>query len=92
MKLPFQIDLNGKVTVITGAGGVLMSEFARALAASGAKVALLHVHAESAQAVAASIGVAVIIYGVLIVALKAIDRNDLALMPKGEKIAKLLRL
>ena len=43
-------------------------------------------------AVVASIGVAVIVYGVLIVALKAIDRNDLALMPKGEKIAKLLRL
>ena len=43
-------------------------------------------------AVAAAIGVAVVIYAVLIVALKAIDRNDLALMPKGEKIAKLLRL
>ena len=42
--------------------------------------------------VAAAIGVAVVIYAVLIVALKAIDRNDLALMPKGEKIAKLLRL
>jgi NAD(P)-dependent dehydrogenase (short-subunit alcohol dehydrogenase family) len=56
MKLPFQIDLNGKVAVITGAGGVLMSEFARALAASGAKVALLDVNAEAAQAVADSIG------------------------------------
>ena len=33
MKLPFQIDLNGKVAVVTGAGGVLMSEFAKALAA-----------------------------------------------------------
>ena len=42
--------------------------------------------------VVAAIGVAVVVYGVLIVALKAIDRNDLALMPKGEKIAKLLRL
>ena len=40
MKLPFTIDLDGKVAVITGAGGVLMSEFARALAACGAKVAL----------------------------------------------------
>ncbi len=43
-------------------------------------------------AVVASIGVAVVIYGVLIVALKAISRDDLALMPKGQKIAKLLRL
>jgi NAD(P)-dependent dehydrogenase (short-subunit alcohol dehydrogenase family) len=56
MKLPFQIDLNGKAAVITGAGGVLMSEFARALAASGAKVALLDINAEAAQAVADSIG------------------------------------
>ena len=56
MKLPFQIDLNGKVAVVTGAGGVLMSEFAKALAASGAKVALLDINAEAAEAVAASIG------------------------------------
>ena len=43
-------------------------------------------------AVAAAIVVAVGIYAVLVVALKAIDREDLALMPKGQKIAKLLRL
>ncbi len=41
MKLPFQIDLNGKVAVVTGAGGVLCSEMAKALAACGAKVALV---------------------------------------------------
>ena len=56
MKLPYKIDLSGKVAVITGAGGVLMSEFARALAECGAKVALLDINAEAAQAVAASIG------------------------------------
>ncbi len=56
LKLPFNIDLNGKIAVITGAGGVLMSEFARALAASGAKVALLDINAEAAETVAASIG------------------------------------
>lgn len=39
-----------------------------------------------------AIGVAVVVYGVLIVTLKAISRQDLSLMPKGEKIAKLLRL
>ena len=43
-------------------------------------------------AVVCSIGVAVVIYAVLIVAFKAIGREDLALMPKGQKIAKLLRL
>ena len=56
MKLPYKIDLSGKVAVITGAGGVLMSEFARALAECGAKVALLDINAEAAQAVADGIG------------------------------------
>ena len=56
MKLPFQIDLNGKVAVVTGAGGVLMSEFAKALAACGARVALLDINAEAAEAVASVIG------------------------------------
>ena len=41
MKLPFEIDLTGKVAVVTGAGGVLCSEMAKALAQCGAKVALL---------------------------------------------------
>ena len=56
MKLPFTIDLDGKVAVITGAGGVLMSEFARALAACGAKVALLDINREAIDALAAEIG------------------------------------
>lgn len=37
MKLPLKVDLREKVSVITGAGGVLCGTFARALAASGAK-------------------------------------------------------
>ena len=49
MKLPFQIDLSEKVAAITGAGGVICSEFAKALAACGAKVALLDVNEESAK-------------------------------------------
>ena len=39
-----------------------------------------------------AIGVAMIIYLVLIVALRGISREDLSLMPKGDKIARLLRL
>ena len=39
-----------------------------------------------------AIGVAAVVYGVLIVALRAITRDDLSLMPKGDKIARLLRL
>ena len=55
MKLPFQIDLCGKVAVVTGGGGVLCSEFARALAACGAKVAILDLRKEAADAAAEAI-------------------------------------
>ena len=55
MKLPFQIDLTGKVAVVTGAGGVLCSMFAEALAQTGAKVALLDLNAEAATAFAQEI-------------------------------------
>lgn len=43
-------------------------------------------------AVMGAILIAVIIYAVLVVALRAISREDLSLMPKGDKIAKILRL
>ena len=46
----------------------------------------------NAAATMAAILVAVVIYFVLIVALRAISRDDLALMPKGDKLARLLRL
>ncbi|MBO8463520.1 MAG: SDR family oxidoreductase [Firmicutes bacterium] len=52
MKLPIQTDLNGKVAVVTGAGGVLCSMMAHALATAGAKVALLDLNEEAAQAYA----------------------------------------
>ena len=42
-------DLTGKVAVITGAGGVLCSAFAKVLARAGAKVALLDLNQEAAQ-------------------------------------------
>ena len=45
-------DVAGKVLAITGAGGVLCSTMARALAAVGAKVAVLDLNEEAAQAVA----------------------------------------
>ncbi len=52
MKLPINTDLTGKVAVVTGAGGVLCGMFAKALAASGAKVALLDLNKDAAQAMA----------------------------------------
>lgn len=55
MKLPFQIDLSGKVAVITGGGGILCSMFAKAVAACGAKVAILDLRKENADRVAAEI-------------------------------------
>ena len=48
MNLPFDIDLNGKVVVVTGAGGVLCSMFAEAMAKTGAKVALLDLNEAAA--------------------------------------------
>ena len=45
-------NLKGRVAVITGAGGVLCSGFAKDLAAQGVKVAVLDLNKEAAQAVA----------------------------------------
>lgn len=55
MELSNKPDLNEKVAVITGAGGVLCREFAAALAACGAKVALLNRTESKAQYVAETI-------------------------------------
>ena len=52
MNLPFDIDLTGKVAVVTGAGGVLCSMFAEALSKPGAKMALLDLNEDAAQAYA----------------------------------------
>lgn len=52
MKLPFELDLNGKVVVVTGAGGVLCSMFAKAMSKTGAKIALLDLNGDAAKAYA----------------------------------------
>ena len=41
MRLPFEVDLSNKVVAITGGAGVIGSEMSRALAQSGAKVAII---------------------------------------------------
>ena len=45
-------DLSGKVAVVTGAGGVLCSHFAKVIARAGAKVALLDLNYDAAKAYA----------------------------------------
>ncbi|MBP5248972.1 MAG: SDR family oxidoreductase [Lachnospiraceae bacterium] len=47
MNLPLNVDFTGKVVVITGAGGVLCGDMARAYAEAGAKVAALDLNEEA---------------------------------------------
>ncbi len=49
MDLPFEIDLKDKVVVITGAGGVICSHLAKAIAQCGAKTCLLDLNEEAAK-------------------------------------------
>ncbi len=49
LKNVLNTDLTGKVAVVTGAGGVLCSNFAKILARAGAKVALLDINEEAAK-------------------------------------------
>ena len=63
----FNLDLSGKVAVVTGAGGVLCSDFAKAIAKCGAKVALLDINLDAASQYAKEINEA----GGVAVAVKA---------------------
>ena len=55
MKLPFMIDLKGKTAVVTGGGGVLCSGFAKAIAQTGAAVAILDINEAAAKKLAEEI-------------------------------------
>lgn len=52
MELPFELDLSGKTIVITGGGGVLCGMFSKALAKTGAKIAVLDLNEAAAKKVA----------------------------------------
>lgn len=54
MNLPLNIDFTGKVVVVTGAGGVLCGDMARAFAQAGAKVAALDLNEEAVKKLADS--------------------------------------
>ena len=52
LNLPLNIDYTGKVVVVTGAGGVLCGDMARAYAQAGAKVAALDLNEEAVKKLA----------------------------------------
>lgn len=52
MDLSYRPDFSGKVAVVTGGAGVLCAMFAKALASCGAKVAILDLALDKAEAVA----------------------------------------
>ena len=52
MSLPLNIDYNGKVVVVTGAGGLICGAMAKAFAESGAKVAALDLNEEAVKKLA----------------------------------------
>ena len=72
MKVPFKVNLSDKVIAITGAGGVICSEFARALAECGAKVALLDINLDAAKKYADEIG-----DGAIAVKCNCLDKADI---------------
>ena len=39
-----------------------------------------------------AIALAVVVYGVLVLALRIITKDDLEMLPKGDKLAKILRV
>ncbi|MBP1554043.1 MAG: SDR family oxidoreductase [Oscillospiraceae bacterium] len=55
MNYNLKTDLSGKTAVVTGAGGILCGMFAKALAAAGAKVAVLDLNEAAAESVAEEI-------------------------------------
>lgn len=73
MKLPFNVDLSDKVVAVTGAGGIICSEMAKALAECGAKVALLDINYDAAEKVAQEIG-----ENAIAVRCNCLDKNSIA--------------
>lgn len=61
-------------------------------AAAWASYGLLNRFLGNALSTVGAIGVGVIIYLILVLTLRAISPDDLALMPKGDKIAKILKI
>ena len=85
MNVPFKVDLSGKVVAVTGAGGIICGEFAKALAECGAKVALLDINYDAANKIAEEIGA-----NALAVKCNCLDKNSIIEAKKeiNEKLGK----
>lgn len=90
MKLPFNVDLSGKVAVVTGAGGVICSAFSKALAECGARVALLDINEEAVKAVASEIGENALPIACNCLDKASIEAAHVAVMKKWGKINMLI--
>ena len=85
--------MGGAAWAVYGLGSVLLRRLGVLCAVDEATQAVLGLsRAGNGLMTLGAIGVAMVIYLVLIVALRGISREDLSLMPKGDKIARLLRL
>ena len=69
---------------------------ASALMAAAAKAVLFAaqnlLHLPSVICIALTVGVAVIVYAVLVISLRTLTKDDVMLLPKGEKVAKFLKI
>lgn len=90
MNLPFKIDLSGKVAVVTGGGGVLCSAMAKALAACGAKVAILNRTLSKGQAVADAIGENAIALSANVLDIESLKAAQQAIHEKWGKVSILI--
>ena len=70
----------------------LLASLVMAFCAKGAYAALHLRIASNLVCVGAAIVLAVVVYFALVVALRIITKDDLALLPKGDRLAKLLRV
>ena len=82
--------INGLVTKALLALKIFVTETGELLPDGTAAMGLSRMG--NALAVFGAIGIAVIIYFVLILVTRAISKEDLALIPKGDKIARILRV
>lgn len=85
--------MGGAAWAVYGLGSRLLMKLGRLCVIDEAAGQVLGLsRAGNALMTLGAIGVGMVVYGVLVVTLRGISRDDLSLMPKGDSIARLLRL